>query len=309
MGDRLTDWFSDKKFGVEHALNMYASSFVTMPAMGIYEDDVVKQFAERLSTCHIYLIGQLPRVAFVGAAQEGSELITKFEIAGHSRDLRWPIPEGAKLIEKDGIWLVVDEEAVTGGFPSEIQIAHRLAHELAVLHFEVLYIGQAYGEDGSRNALHRLKSHSTLQQIAVQGIPDGFQLTLLMLEVLPANRLLTIFNPRAKVQDQAEERIRNGLDKLFSTTEPERITLYEASLIRYFQPKFNKEFKNSFPSTNMKLLASCYEKDISAVIAEICFDELPFTLFSNAAKATRSHIARHSLHTTDDRNAFFDPTK
>jgi hypothetical protein len=60
-GKRLTGWFADKKFGVEHALNMYASSFVTMPAMGIYEDDVVKHFAELLSTCHIYLIGQVPK--------------------------------------------------------------------------------------------------------------------------------------------------------------------------------------------------------------------------------------------------------
>jgi hypothetical protein len=196
-----------------------------------------------------------------------------------------------------------------GGFPSETHMAHRLAHEFDAVHFNVLYIGQAYGEDGSRNALHRLKSHSTLQKIAVQGIPDGFQLTLLMLEVVPANRLLTMFNPKAKVQVQAEERIRNGLGKLFSTTEPERITLYEASLIRYFQPKFNKEFKNSFPSTNMKLLESCYKRDLSAVIAEICFDELPFKLFSDAVKATHYHIAQHSLHTATDRNAFFYPTK
>mgnify|MGYP003109118919 FL=1 len=207
-----------------------------MPAMGIYEVYVVKHFAEPLSTCHIYLIGQVPKIDFVGASKEANELITKLEVAGQSHDLRWPIPEGAKLIERDGLWLVVNEEAGMGGFPNETQMARRLAHELDAVHFKVLYIGQAYGEDGSRNALHRLKSHSTLQQIAVQGIPDGFRLTLLMLEVVPANRLLTMFNPKAKIQDQAEARIRNGLDKLFSTTEPERITLYEASLIRYFKP-------------------------------------------------------------------------
>jgi|TARA_A100001391_G_C5053134_1_gene273978 hypothetical protein len=59
----------------------------------------------------------------------------------------------------------------------------------------------------------------------------------------------------------------------------------------------------------MKLLASCYEKDLSAVVAEICIDELPFKLFSDAVKANRYHIARHSLHTATDRNAFFDPTE
>lgn len=305
----MTNWFADKKFGVEHALNMYASSFVTMPAVMLYEDDLVKQFAEPLSTCHIYLIGQVPKIDFVGVAQEGSELITKHEVAGQPHDLRWGIPEGAKLIEKDGVWLVVREETGMGGFPSDNEMTYRLAHELDLIHFKVLYIGQAYGEDGSRNALHRLKSHSTLQQIAIKGVSDGFRLTLLMLEILSENRLLTIFNPKAKVQDQAQERIKNGIDKLFATTESERITLYEASLIRYFQPKFNKEFKNSFPSTNMKLLASCYEKDLSAVIAEICIDELPFKLFSDAVKVKRHHVARHSLYTDADRNAFFDSTK
>jgi len=39
--------------------------------------------------------------------------------------------------------------------------------------FEVKYIGQAYGDAGSRNALDRLLKHETLQKIALNGAPNG----------------------------------------------------------------------------------------------------------------------------------------
>ena len=99
-----------------------------------------------------------------------------------------------------------------------------------------------------------------------------------MLAIQPDNKLFTVMNPFAQNKDEESERIRSGLDKLFNTTEQERIALYEASLIRYFRPEFNIEFKNSFPSTNLKILQDCYEKDFSAVIAEICIDDLPFSM-------------------------------
>lgn len=96
-----------------------------------------------------------------------------------------------------------------------------------------------------------------------------------------------------------------GLDKLFETTEAERTSLFEASMIRYFKPEFNTIFKDSFPSTNLKTLADCYDKDIATVVAEICIDELPFRLFSDAVAAAPYHIARHDLHKDEDRQVFF----
>jgi hypothetical protein len=181
----------------------------------------------------------------------------------------------------------------------------RLNSEKHVQDFEVLYIGQAFGEDGSRNAIDRLKKHETLQKIAVKGIPSNYNLYLFLLEILPANRLITMFNPWAKTKDNSGKRIDDGLDKLFNTNEAERTTLYEASLIRYFQPNFNKEFKNSFPSTNMKILSDCYAKDFSAIIAEIIFDGLPFRLYTNAVPPKDYHIAKHDLHTDAARQVFF----
>ncbi len=42
-------------------------------------------------------------------------------------------------------------------FPTEATMAHRLPAEHRAVDFDVPYIGQAFGEDGSRNALDRLK--------------------------------------------------------------------------------------------------------------------------------------------------------
>ena len=301
----MSDVFKDKAFDVEHALIMYARSYVTMPAFGIYEDELIAPLIEQIRHCHIYIIGLTPKLDFVGATQEAEDLVTSVEIGRRRYDLRWPVPKGATLKGSDQYGWYVEDDSGGKFFPSEAMIGQRISAEYGILDFKVLYIGQAFGENGSRNALVRLKKHETLQKIAVKGIPEGYNLTILMLAIEPANQLLTTFNPWAKDASQSSERIKKGLDKLFGTTEAERTTLYEASLIRYFQPEFNIEFKNSFPSTNMKLLADCYEKDFSGLVAEISIDELPFTLFSDTVPHRTSHIAKHDLHTDESRRIFF----
>lgn len=299
--------FKGKAFDIEHALIMYARSFATIPAFLIYEDDKIAPMLDQIRLCHIYLIGFTPKTALRGVTQEGQDLVTRLEVLGKRYDLRWPMPAGMTLKgDAETGWYVEDADG-SRSFPNEAMMSRRLAVEHDAIGFDVLYIGQAFGEDGSRNALDRLKKHETLQKIALKGIPDGYLLTILMLAVEPAHQLVTMINPWAKDTSRSSERIKNGLDKLFGTNEAERTTLYEASLIRYFQPPFNKEFKNSFPSTNMKLLAECYDKDFSAVVAEINIDELPFKLFSAAAPRTGTgvHLAKHDLHNDEARRVFF----
>jgi hypothetical protein len=64
-------------------------------------------------------------------------------------------------------WYV--EDAAGGkSFPNTAMISRRLAVDHGALGFDVLYIGQAFGDDGSRNALDRLKKHETLQKIAAK---------------------------------------------------------------------------------------------------------------------------------------------
>lgn len=295
--------FEDKMFDVEHALSMYASSYVVMPASAIYDDETLRRFAGTLATCHIYLIGLLPEVEFLDAkpGSDGS-LTTIHNVAGRKTSLSWKIPLDVTVQKDERGWFLAHGER--RGWFTDDDTFQNLNRQDA-FNFEVLYIGQAYGKDGSRSSIDRLLKHETLQKISVKGIPVGYTLAVLLLEIEPANRVITLFNPRAKIKDQGETRIDQGLDKLFNTNEAERVTLFEASLIRYFQPVYNKEFKDSFPSTNMKILADCYSKDFSSVVAEVCFEQAFFKIFSPSIKPSQCHTAQHDLHEEADRKIFF----
>lgn len=297
----MEEIFGNAKFDIEHALSMYAYSNCFLPAQYIYDKEFLKGYEDVIARCHIYLIGFLPRIQFIDVNKSGECLKIEISIAQTKKVFDIPLPKQFELIKEDGHFYFLGENN------QKITLKQEVITDLCRPHmnFDVRYIGQAYGKDGSRNAIDRLLKHETLQKISLKGVPEGHMLSLLLLEVKESNQLITKINPFAKVKDESGERIKAGLDKLFNTNEMERISLYEAALIRYFCPQFNKEFKNSFPSTNLKILQDCYEKDFSAVIAEICFDDLPFSIGSETIPASTYHCANHDLHKDKDRKAFF----
>lgn len=297
------DPFSNRKFDVEHAISMYAYSYVSLPAWAIYESDMLEQHKEIIDACHIYMIGYAPSISLLAESLEDNVLTTSYSVLGENHELKWQAPHGAELKEDGDRVFLQDAEGNTF-WPNDEQVVLQLGH-LRNMEFNVKYIGQAYGKDGSRNALDRLLSHETLQKISLRGVPDGYQLRALLVQVQPNNQIVTQFNPRAEIKDSGDLRIRSGLDKLFGTDEKERVSLYEAAMIRYFQPEFNKEFKNSFPSTNLTVLQDCYGKDFTGVVGEFYLDPFPFQLCSEKVESKVHHIAYFDLHKASDRKSFF----
>lgn len=302
--ERLARSLSERRFEVEHALSMYAYSYVNLPAACIYDASALMPFADTIETCHIYFIGYLPRVSILGSKQQDRTVSIQLGYLNESRSVSWEFPEGARLKKSNGRWFVEAENGQRYA-PTSDQILTRLGQQHAPLEFDIKYIGQSYGRDGKRSALDRLLSHETLQKIALRQAPPGYEIGLVLVAVQPSNQLLTVLNPHAKEEDHDESRLQAGLDKLFGTSERERVALYEAAMIRYFQPEFNIEFKDSFPSTRLKILQDCYNKDFSAVFAEFCFDDTPFLLRSSAVEPIRYHVASYDLHSEEDRRAFF----
>lgn len=45
--------FKNKKFDVEHALMLYALSYLTLPAEGLYDRKELKAFKKLTKKCHI----------------------------------------------------------------------------------------------------------------------------------------------------------------------------------------------------------------------------------------------------------------
>ena len=292
-----------KRFDVEHALSMYATSYAILPAAAIYDVESLKSLSEVTSKCHIYVIGHAPKISIEKVEQHNQHLHLTSKVGGEIVCVKIKLPEGAILKHVGDRFHVFGPSGEEYGFEdADLALAIKRQHPMV---FDVLYIGQAYGKEGSRTALDRLRKHETLQRISLSESPAEKQLMVILLEIVSGNRMMTMFNPRAANTDDGDSRIKSGLEKLFKTTEKERVSLYEAGLIRYFRPKYNKEFKDSFPSTNMKVLSDCYKKDFSGLIAEICFDDLPWNLQSEAVAAKQYHIARYDLHSAEERSMFF----
>ncbi|MFU7598302.1 hypothetical protein ACM9VS_05655 [Legionella pneumophila] len=295
--------FDNTLFNVEHALVMYALSNCILRAEDIYDKQVIANLMSAIKKCHIYIIGFQPKIYFIEAKQHLNRISLKFSILGHEYTIENNLPDGARISIGEEFYLI--DRQGNKFVPNMSAIQAQLSRESNAINFEVKYIGQALGKNGSRNAIDRLLRHETLQKISLKGVPDGYQLNILLLEVHPNPMLCTMFLPHAKNNESSSSRIKAGIDKLYGTNEQEQISLYEAALIRYFSPQFNKEFKSSFPSTNIKILQDCYKKDFSAVVAEINFDDLPFKLFSDTVEASSSHIAKFDLHDDFARKVFF----
>lgn len=293
-----------KLYDVEHALNIYAYSYAAFPAHSLYDDTALEPLRSVLKECHIYLVGQVPTVDVVNIQKKDDALLISVHLADEVYDLCFDVPEGCSLQEEDDVFFLEDQNGRRFG-PSSEHIFQKLHFEHRPIPFKIMYIGQAYGRDGSRSIVERLRSHKTLQKIALTSHAEGFKYEIVGLELQPGNRTVTVMNPHASNLSNTGDRIASGLEKLFGTDEKERITIYEAALIRYFQPKFNIEFKNSFPSTRMKVLSDCYEKDFSSVIAEICIEEMPYHLTTDKIPGKQTHTAIFDLHKDEDRHVFF----
>jgi hypothetical protein len=88
-------------------------------------------------------------------------------------------------------------------------------------------------------------------------------------------------------------------------TQHQQICLAEAGLIRYFQPKYNTVYKESFPAEDQKILDHCYELDFAALVVEIDTNEIGLTLHSPTAAPSGHHIAKFDLIDPTKRRSFF----
>ena len=299
------DKLNTKAFDVEHSLNLYANSYAHFPAKALYRKDLASVLGNVVKKCHIYMIGLTPIIDFSDFKQTSETTIQiSIAIAGKSDVLDITFEHKITLGEKEGVYYFFDDKNEPMNLNHDF-FGYKYIKEKGPVPFEVQYIGQAYGKDGRRNAIDRLKQHEKLQEISLLGVPKRYHLEVLLLEIEPNNRIFTFLNPFAKDTKSGESRIKSGIDKLYNTKEIERITLYEAAFIRYFEPKYNKEFRNSFPSTRMKILKDCYDKDFSGIVAEICFDDFYFALFSDKQEAQDYYTSKIRLHTHEDRNVFF----
>jgi hypothetical protein len=214
-----------------------------------------------------------------------------------------PEGNGAYMVATD--W---QQRDITPMMPLEglLPFAGNQLPELANL--EVVYVGQAFGDSGSRTAVDRLLSHSTLQLVLADLAHASWWMEPVLL-------LFTYDTPRfiMKLDGQGSPEITGDADLahyMSIQTEPlseaQAISIAEASLIRYFRPHYNTHFKGNYPTSELQHLRDAYRLDYNAIITEIDTEDLYFSTFSSTRLPAGHHIAQFDLHDSKERLSFFE---
>lgn len=274
------------------------------------------------SPCNIYFVLRRPKVTINPNSVKIKDKKADFELIIHHPTEGGIINMGIELKEADtvlefhseypfNLFTFSDKKGVIlAARPStlidSIQVENNL--NLAILDYEVLYIGQAYGKNGKRTALERLSSHETVQKIYTHSLtqnPDSDIWILLtnfsqqsMLFASGTN-LINVSKEDSKIDYKKGQYFfkNNGI----ILTEKQKINFTEAALIRYFQPKYNIEFKDSFPSSRHKSYAECYALDIKALTIELDTSENTRKIFTEKTERTHSHIKMFEFNSDEDR--------
>lgn len=320
------DLSKEQKYFTEFLLmNASASQYTLTPAY-VHRDQTFPSeiLTNHWENAHIYLIGTRPRVRFD---------VTSFKTNGY-------FVEGVFMESGPGSSRARTFKALTNRFhPSVVKFSRRttesntilcmdandeIIHEIQDFYFtgtvlyiddepqffplKVEYIGQSFGS-GNRNAIDRLRSHETLQKILadVNAHEPHLEVMIHIFYYGPP-RLMMSMDGHGNPKISGDEDRARAVDILSDSFPIEQnITIIEASLIRYFYPKYNKIFKDSFPSTNLKVLSQCYKYDFAGIITEIDTEDIYSSLYSDKVRPHFHHTAQFVLHNDTERRDFFIP--
>jgi len=241
--------------------------------------------------CHIYMICRRPKILF----DVSSINISKEEISGtflvQDEHVQRPFPFVAEnrlakdnltfhcpyphtvitLFNEHGARVQQCNAAVLAGECEGDQMSEQLA-------LEVLYVGQAYGEDGSRTATDRLPEHKTLQRILAEALARSPHMDIWIILWSFTSRLITAIDGRWNQYGTSQEEDDLHVQHVLSNpvTVQQEINFTEAALIKYFQPPYNKTFRNTFPSPAHKTYGECYDLDINSVIVDLDIEYATF---------------------------------
>lgn len=309
-------------------INIHSGFCALMPADQLSKD--VKQLDKDypcIKDCHIYLICKAPRVTINPAifSIEGNltrgVLERKFNGKLSSIPFQFPLsihPSYKTQLNLSTVQVsnyphrTLEAQDISGEkfyWPAIYIARHMLKSMPTLCDFEVLYVGQSFGSNGNRNAIHRLKSHSTLQKILADvhsSHPDDeVFLSLFAYKPYVNHYYMDGLNNDAEIKGEEDlDRLADINSRPLSIRE--QISLAEAGLIKYFQPHYNEVYKEKFPNESQKLLKNCYNLDISALSVEIDTTEIESRLYSQNAPPKNHHIIKIDLHDTSKRRSFFD---
>ncbi|MFZ3596904.1 hypothetical protein [Streptomyces sp. BH104] len=228
-----------------------------------------------------------------------------YELAGGSGPITWvsdyPHEDFSLVDEGSG------EELISGS--AYVLLTH-LGVDPSWRTHEVLYVGQAFGKSGERQAFDRLRKHDTLQRIYSEQRPD--REIWLSLCAITDVAVMSTMHPTDNGTVSAKENTDHVVRAHRRVVENrhfngrEGVAIAEAGLIRYFQPKYNKVFKNNFPDPDHVSLAECMDLEINTVILELHGMNVQTRYMSSGVEANYLHFPQYPLFEADGRDSLLD---
>lgn len=319
----------NRKYIAEGALNLFSSGATVIQPTDVYHLSKNKERRDALKGCNLYFIAKRQRISVASDSLE----IVDGKIQGHLKVQtgleyeKFPFSCKQQLADyvtnihvndypQDGIHFIMSNGESTKmpifRFMTDCEFDLEGNEDL-----EVLYIGQGYGKEGKRLALDRLSEHSTLQRILADTLlqsPDQEILLLLFRyehyrKVLSSGGDFSV-EPTATEEEESKNFSNVGEAKF---ARKNRVSLAEAALIRYFEPKYNKIYKTTFPSKKHKIIEELIGQDFSGLTVEIDTTNIETKLVSNSSKINNGlfsklhpyvHIANIPLYSPEERECF-----
>ncbi|MFJ4748735.1 hypothetical protein [Streptomyces albogriseolus] len=301
---------------------------VMMEPKALRDESLSEEILEYASGCHLYLIGHRPMTVVDpdSLSVDGDYMAARFISYEQSDDAivecLWKQPGVAGGVEVISDWpynvlRVVDASGrrvakgnaslfLTYAVASAESDEQRLPVDAQFLDLQVDYVGKAYGSEGERGALARLQNHKTFQRILAELSRDAEAWVILLNS--DTQTLLTSVMPWGTPGDAADLADSEHIERALSgpLTDEIIVDFTEGCLIKYFQPRYNIQLKNTFPRPTSKPLMELYSRDLNAVGFELDTRHLGVRLRSEVVAPSFYHTETYPLHSVEERRSMFD---
>lgn len=303
-----------RKYYLEFALN----SYVTWGAL-LQQGDFNYLIIPPDKNPQIYLIGKRPRIACDPSSIHisddghviGTALIHKADGVKYF-PFSAPTTGDSDKIHLSTIYPYTNIVAKKNGKQGcgSISVAALLAFQPNFdnenLDLEILYIGQSDSDSSEYSIRDRIENHSTLQKIyseVIKNYPnDEIWIGLFHFETNVINSFGGFSEPSATPEEDAAH-----IERYLSSELPDSqmVNFTEAALIKYFQPPFNKVYKNSFPNPAHSTYSSCYELEIRQLVVAFLTDCIRCRVYTATVEPAIDHRVSFTLRSNEEVQALF----
>jgi|GEM_PF-520232 len=315
------------RFGVETMVSIYLSNYQIVLGADLDDYSNRQDFFDDENPCNIYFILRRPKVTIDPESIKIRGKKAKFSLLIHSRERIAEIKMGCEFKKATSkivchteypynLFLFRDEDkplmlARPGTLIDSPTVTQNIDPE--ELDFEILYIGQSYGATGKRTAIDRLASHETLQKIYAHALTHSpeYDIWVMLTSFSQQSVLLSagkgIVNVKKNDRHTDDIKVKGFFkNQGINLTERQRINLTEAALIKYFEPEYNLNFKENFPSVNHKSYTDCYKLDIRAINIEIGTREMVRKIYTKKSGRKEYHSKTYEFSSLEDRISFLN---